>query len=137
VVTRDDEAANASTVREYLGALESGVSGQALARFFTSDARQVELPNRLNPGGGESDLATLLRRSEQGRQLLSEQRFEVTSEVAQGDRVAVEAKWTGTLAVPLGTLQSGTVMKAHFAMFFEFRDGRIRVQRNYDCFEPW
>lgn len=26
---------------------------------------------------------------------------------------------------------------AHFAMFFEMADGRIRLQRNYDCFEPF
>jgi hypothetical protein len=24
-----------------------------------------------------------------------------------------------------------------FAVFLEFRDGRIARQRNYDCFEPW
>jgi hypothetical protein len=41
------------------------------------------------------------------------------------------------LLVPLATLQAGATMNAHFAMFFEFENGRIRVQRNYDCFEPW
>jgi ketosteroid isomerase-like protein len=28
-------------------------------------------------------------------------------------------------------------MRARFAAFIEFRDGRIVRQRNYDCFEPW
>jgi ketosteroid isomerase-like protein len=37
----------------------------------------------------------------------------------------------------LGTLAEGAEMKAHFAMFFEFREGKIRLQRNYDCFEAW
>jgi hypothetical protein len=41
------------------------------------------------------------------------------------------------LAVPLGELAAGASMRAHFAMFFELEDGRIRRQRNYDCFEPW
>jgi ketosteroid isomerase-like protein len=41
------------------------------------------------------------------------------------------------LAIPIGTLAPGDRMKAHFAMFFEFRDGRIALQRNYDCFEAW
>jgi ketosteroid isomerase-like protein len=49
----------------------------------------------------------------------------------------VEVLWTGILAVPFGALTSGSEMKAHLAMFFEFRDGRIALQRNYDCFEAW
>jgi len=131
------EAANLATIRAYLQALEDGAVGETLARFFTPDARQVELPNRLNPGGGNSDLATLVRRAEQGQKMLRSQRYEVQSEIAQGDRAAVEATWTGILAVPLGSLAAGATMKAHFAMFFELSEGRIRSQRNYDCFEPW
>jgi len=49
----------------------------------------------------------------------------------------VEARWTGVLAVTVGTLAAGVEMKASFAMFFRFRDGRIAMQRNYDCFEAW
>jgi hypothetical protein len=46
------EDANTSLIRSYLAAIESGATGEALARFFTPDAIQVELPNRLNPQGG-------------------------------------------------------------------------------------
>ena len=130
-------SANIATVREYLRALEQGATGEALARFFTPEAKQIELPNRLNPEGGESDLATLLRGAEQGQQLLRDQRFEIRSEVAQGRCVAVEAVWTDVLATPISTLAAGARMKAYFAMFFELDDGRIAVQRNYDCFESW
>jgi len=28
-------------------------------------------------------------------------------------------------------------MTAHFCMVLELEDGRIRRQRNYDCFEPF
>ncbi|HKQ23256.1 MAG TPA: nuclear transport factor 2 family protein [Burkholderiales bacterium] len=131
------EAANLATVQAYLQALEAGAVGETLAKFFTPDARQVELPNRLNPSGGASDLPTLLQRAEQGQKLLHSQRYEVKSEVAQGHRVAVEATWHGILAVPLGSLAAGATLKAHFAMFFQLSEGRIREQRNYDCFEPW
>jgi len=112
-------------------------AGGLLSSIFTEDMRQIELPNRLNPSGQESDLAGMLLRSEQGRKVLRSQHYEIVSEVAQGSRLAVEAVWTGILAVPFGTLTSGSEMKAHFAMFFEFRDGRIASQRNYDCFEAW
>jgi ketosteroid isomerase-like protein len=133
----DMTSANIATVREYLRALEQGASGDELARFFTAEARQIELPNRLNPAGGESDLTTLLKRAEQGQKLLRDQRFEIRSEVAQDQCVAVEAVWTAVLATPLSTLAAGARMKAYFAMFFELDEGRIAVQRNYDCFESW
>jgi ketosteroid isomerase-like protein len=79
----------------------------------------------------------MLQRNEQGRKVLRSQHYEILSEVVQGSRVAVEAIWTGILAVPLGILTPGSEMKAYLAMFFEFRDGRIASQRNYDCFEAW
>ena len=85
------EAANLSTIRAYLNALEAGTVGEALARFFTPDAVQVELPNKLNPRGGRSDLPTLLTRAEQGRTLLRTQSYVILSEVAQANRAAVEA----------------------------------------------
>jgi ketosteroid isomerase-like protein len=131
------ETANLATIRAYLQALEGGATGEALSKFFTPDVKQVELPNRLNPSGGSSDLATMLRRAEQGQKLLCSQRFEVQSELAQAHRVAVEARWSGTLAVSLGSLAAGATMAAHLAMFFELTEGRICAQRNYDCFEPW
>jgi ketosteroid isomerase-like protein len=131
------ESANLAAVRSYLTALENGAVGETLARFFMEDAQQIEFPNRLNPNGGRSDLPTLLSRAEQGQRLLRAQHYEIRSEVAQGAAVAVEAVWTGTLAVALGSLSPGSTLRAHFAMFFDLSNGRIRAQRNYDCFEPW
>jgi hypothetical protein len=29
------------------------------------------------------------------------------------------------------------VMKASFALFVQFSEGRIAMQRNYDCFDAW
>jgi len=133
----ENESANIETIRAYVAALADGAAGDALRPFFTDDALQIELPNRLNPAGGQSDLETLLRRSEQGRHLLQSQTYDIRSIVARDNQLAVEALWTGTLAVPLGTLAAGSTIKAHFAMFFELESNRIRRQRNYDCFEPW
>ncbi len=128
---------NIALIREYLQALESMAKGDALERFFAPDARQVELPNRLNPNGGSSDLATLLSRAESAPKLLRSQTYTVVSELAAGSRVVVEATWSGVLATAFGDVPAGTEMKAHFAMFFDIAEGRIRSQRNYDCFEPW
>jgi hypothetical protein len=32
---------------------------------------------------------------------------------------------------------AGGVMQGRFAVFLEFRDGKIVRRRNDDCFEPW
>jgi len=137
VIMANLDASNLATIRAYLAAIEAGAVGEDLARFFTPDARQVELPNRLNPSGGVSDLPTLLQRAQEGQRLLRSQSYEIKSEVAQAHRVAIEATWSGILGVPLGSLAAGATMKAHFAVFFELSEGRICLQRNYDCFEPW
>ncbi len=131
------EDANLDVVRAYLAAVERMATGDDLARFYTPDAEQVELPNRLNPKGGTSDLATLLARAASVPSLLRRQRYALVSSMAVGARVVIEAVWTGELAIPFGTVAAGTEMTAHFAMFFELEGGRIRRQRNYDCFEPW
>jgi ketosteroid isomerase-like protein len=131
------EAKNITTVRAYLHALESGEAGDDLRRFFTDDVRQVELPNLLNKCGQESDLEHILQRSLLGLKILQRQRYEIVSEIAKDDHVAIEARWMGVLSVPVGTLAPGDEMTASFALFFEFRDGRIAVQKNYDCFDPW
>jgi len=128
---------NLEVARAYLRALEQGACGDALARFFTDDAQQIELPNRLNPHGAVSDLRKLLNRAANVPHLIDSQRYEVISETVSGSHVILEAVWTGTLKIGFGSISSGTTMKAHIALFFEFVDGCIKRQRNYDCFEPW
>ncbi|MGH8081638.1 MAG: hypothetical protein ACREP7_13770 [Lysobacter sp.] len=73
----NSEADHIALVRAYLAALAAGETDAALAECFTPDAVQIELPNRLNPQGGRSDLATMLKRAEQGKNLLLRQSYEV------------------------------------------------------------
>ncbi len=133
----DQEQANLATVRRYLEALERGVTGEALAAFFTPDVMQEELPNRLVELGAVRGLADILAGAERGQKVMAAQRFELLHALPSGDWVAVEARWTGTLAVPFGVIPRGGEMHARFAIFLQLRDGRIAVQRNYDCFDPW
>ena len=121
--------------RRYLDAIEAD-DGDPLA-FYDPAVVQVEHPNRFLPGGATRDLAAIREAAERGRRVLTGQRYEVRSAVASGDRVALEVLWTGTLAVPVGTIPAGGEMRAHFAMFLEFRDGLIVRQHNYDCFEAF
>jgi ketosteroid isomerase-like protein len=123
--------------RRYFAALECGATGAALAAFYAPEVVQEEFPNRLNPHGARRDLATMLDAAERGQKVMASQRYEIIHAVADGDRVAVEFRWSGILAVPVGSLPAGAEMRGRFACFLEFRDGRIVAQRNYDCFEPW
>jgi ketosteroid isomerase-like protein len=122
--------------REYLDSVGRADALGGL-RFFADDAVQVEFPNRLVPNGATRDLAGLRDAAERGRKVMTAQRFEVVNAIASGDQVAVEALWTGTLAVPLGSIAAGGQMRARFAIFLTYRDGKIVRQHNYDCFDPW
>jgi hypothetical protein len=41
------------------------------------------------------------------------------------------------LAAPVGSLPAGGVMRARYAIFLEFKGGKVWRVRNHDCFEPW
>ena len=123
--------------KTYLAALEAGATGDALVAFFTDDVVQEEFPNRLVPAGARRDLAALLDGAVRGQKVMRAQRFELLTAVENGDTVALEVQWTGTVAVALGSLPAGGQMRARFAVFLEFRGDKIARQRNYDCFDPW
>ncbi len=125
---------NLEIARAYLKAIEDRADAH---RFFASDVVQEEFPNRLVPNGAKRDLAALKDGAEKGRKVMTAERYTVKNAVAQGDVVALEVLWEGTLAIPLGSLPVGGVMRAHFGVFLTFCDGKIVQQHNYDCFEPW
>ena len=120
--------------REYLESIGGPDGG---LRCFADDVIQVEFPNRLVPNGVTRDLAALREGAERGRKVMTAQRLEVVNAIASGEHVAVEAIWTGTLAVPMGSIPAGGQMRARFAIFLTYRDGKIVRQHNYDCFDPW
>jgi len=134
-MTTEDE--NVALVRRYLEAIEQGRSFEEMTEFYTPDVVQHEYPNRLVPDGARRDLEQLREAWKRGRQGVESQRYEVRNVIASGDRVALEVIWTAKFKVPLGTLPAGGEMRAHFGVFFDFRDGRIAAQRNYDCFDPF
>ncbi len=128
---------NLAAATRYLKAVEAGATGDTLAAFYAEDVVQEELPNRLNPNGARRDLRAILDAAERGAQVMASQRYEIDTALASGNSVALEVRWTGTLAVPIGSLPAGAEMRARFAVFLQFRDGKIVAQRNYDCFEPF
>ena len=132
-----DNTDNIARARAYLQDIEAGKTGEELAIHFDADVVQEEFPNALSPQYVKRNLKAILEGAERGKQVLSGQRYEVQTAIASGEQVALEVSWTGTLAVPVVNLAAGDEMKANFAVFLEFRDGKIIRQRNYDCFEPF
>ncbi len=132
-----EEQTNLAAVRDFFAALQGGEETDT-APFYSDDVVQEEFPNAFLPNGATRTLTELREAAARGRKVMASQTFEILNSVARGDTVVVEAAWSGTLAVPIGEkTPAGTVMRARFAQFFEFRDGKIVAQRNYDCFYPW
>jgi ketosteroid isomerase-like protein len=129
---------NLDTARRYLATIERGGDAEAVAPFLHPHVVAEELPNRIAPRGVQRDRAMMLEGVGRGRKLLCSQTYEITGEMAVGDRVILEVGWTGTLATSLGEqLAAGTSLRARLAIFLEFQDGQIIAQRNYDCYDPW
>lgn len=127
---------NRATARRFLSALET-FDAEAIAALFTEDAEQIEQPNRLKPNGDQRSSQEMSAAAARGAAILTSQSYEVMNEVASGDMLVLEFTWTGTLAIDIGSLSAGDVMRAHCAVVMEFQDGRIRRLRNYDCYEPF
>ncbi|KNB50492.1 nuclear transport factor 2 family protein [Streptomyces caatingaensis] len=126
---------NVDLAVRYHRAVARGATGADLARFFHPDVVQREFPNALVPEGAVRDLAAILEAAERGRRVLAEQDFEVLDAVAADGRAALELRWRGTLAVPLGGLPAGHRLRARIGVFLVIRDGLIVSQHNYDCYE--
>jgi ketosteroid isomerase-like protein len=133
----DEPVGNLEIARRRLQALERGGTGAALREFLAPDVVLEEFPNLLTPLGKRRDLTAAQEAAERGKKVMSRQMYKIKQEIADRDRLGLEVEWVGTLAVPFGSIPAGGQMKAFFAVFLEFREGKIIRQRNYDCFEAW
>lgn len=130
------EARNMDVVRRLIGAIEA-FDAETAGALYHPDVVQTEHPNRLYARGQVRNAEALMRDLPRGRQVLRAQRYPIDTIVASGDKVVVETRWEGTLAVPLGALQPGDAMVAHICMVFTLADGRVIAQTNYDCYEEF
>lgn len=124
-------------LRRYLRALEGFAPPDELRGFFTADAAQDELPNRLFPEGRHNALAAMMAASQKGAKVLREQTYTLRNVVVAGDEVATEIEWRGTLREGFGAIAAGTSLRAALGTFFTFREGKIAHVRSYDCYFPF
>ena len=130
------ESDNLATALRYIALIEQFAEPAAFEGILHPDALLEEYPNLLMKHGSRRDYAALIAGPQQGRKILSDNRYEVTNAFASGDWVTVEMVWTGTLAIPLGNMPAGAQLEAHIATILRFQDSMIISQRQYDCYKP-
>lgn len=122
---------------DFVNAVQNRSDDNVLARFYHPDAEQTEFPNAITRNVTTRNLQALQEASARGRQLLQKETYQIIKTHVAGEIVILEIVWTAVLAIAVGKLPVGGEMKAYFAQVFEFKDGKIYRQRNYDCFEPF
>jgi len=130
-------SSNAELVKSYLSALNQLKQGDELAAYFHPDVVQTEFPNKITPERVDRDIAAILDGAARGAKILQKQEFTINNIVEGEESLVAELTWRGTMSVPVASLEVGDEMVAHFACIFEFKDGLIFRQRNYDCFEAF
>jgi ketosteroid isomerase-like protein len=124
-------------VIELMQALESGVHGEQLRRFFHDDAEQIEYPSLVDPRVGRRGLDGMIAASELGAGMLTFQRYDVRRWIESEETVVCQAEWHAELAKDAGPLREGQRLHTHSILIFTFRDGKIIRQEAYDCYEPF
>jgi ketosteroid isomerase-like protein len=137
-VTSDDihVSERQALVIELMQALESGVHGEELRRFFHEDAEQVEYPSLVDSRVGRRRLDGMIAASELGAGMLAFQRYDVSRWIESEDTVVCQAEWHAELAKDAGPLRRGQRLHTYSVLIFTFRDDKIIRQEAYDCYEP-
>jgi hypothetical protein len=121
--------------KDFVRAVEVRRSCDKLSEFYHPDVIQIEYPNWITKKIKIRTLQDLKNASEQGRQVLKEEHYDIVNSYVCDKTVILEIIWKATSAIEIGEMPAGSTMKAFFTQFFEFKDGKIFRQRNYDCFE--
>ena len=108
-----------------------------LESLLHPDASLVEHPNPVVPEGAHRGVEDPLGGFRAGRDLLSEQAFEIFELMTQGERAALRARWQGVVGQDAGPFKRGDKLTAHVAAFVTVRDGLVLEHETFDCYEPF
>lgn len=125
-------------IQQYLHLVETfETNAAAYQAILHPEILQTEFPNALVKSKVESDLSSLHARMNSGTKILKAQRFEISHLIELGETVVAEQIWTGEIGTDIGNFKTGQTLKAYICTIFEFKEGKIYRQRNYDCYEPF
>ena len=123
-------------VERYFELLEAfSLEASDFQTILHPEIEQTEYPNLLTPGVVVSNMELLMQRAPNGKKLLKEQKYDIQRVHETGDTLITEVIWTAEVGADVGSFKAGQQLKAYFCCVFEFKDGMIYRQRNYDCFE--
>jgi hypothetical protein len=136
VAPDDPTAANVAVVRCFLEAFDGRWPNRdELSSLVAADVSVVERPNLVNPAGSTRTAAELREGVEAGSRLLAWQSYDVRDHVACGEWVVSRFRWTGELAVDVGSWRAGTRLAAWCVGHYRLRDGLIVSIEQHDCYE--
>jgi len=124
-------------VKNFISAIEDKKDFNDLVQFYHSNIEQIEFPNLLLKNKTTRNLNDLKEAFVKGKSVLQGEKYNILNSYILENKVIIEAEWTGVLGIPVGIKKAGDELKANFAQFYEFEDGKIVRQRNYDCFEQF
>ncbi len=122
-------------VNNFLLTIEKCKGIKKLVEFYHPDIEQIEFPNLLVKNKTIRNLEDLKEAYERGKKALQKENYRIIKSYSDKNTIIIEAEWIGVLAIPIGEKKAGDELKAYFAQFYEFENGKIFKQRNYDCFE--
>src|SRR5262249_7486660 len=122
---------------DFINTLKNRKTADELLPFYHQQVQQTEYANNLVKTTVTRTLEDLKVAAQKGQTVLQKEEYDIVNSYTIGNTVILEAIWTGTLAIPIGSIPAGGKMTAHFAQFYEFENGKIIRQRNYDCFDPF
>ncbi len=122
-------------IKDFLKAIEDGKTGNEIMEFYHPEIIQTEYPNFLLPKTMNRNFGDISSASESGSKVLISQTYEIVQFHDCENTVILESIWRGKLAIPFKHYNVGDEMTAYFTQIYEFKDGKIYRQKNYDCFE--
>ena len=124
-------------LKRFLAAIEDGSIADKIDQFYAPEVLRTENPDLITPVVVTRKLQPLKKAASKNKKVISKQKYQVIRIHDAGEALILEAVWTGELAISFGKLCAGDIMRAWFAQFYQFRNGRIIRQGNYDCFKPF
>jgi ketosteroid isomerase-like protein len=131
-------SSTADVVRRYFSVVaDLDSTPEQLRDVVHPEARFVEHPNPVVPGGAVRDVEATLAGFRAGKALLSVQSFDLHEVLVDGPRASVRGTWRGTVGRDAGPYRAGTTLEAHISGWLTVREGRVLEHETFDCYEPF